>query len=336
MRLPRKFGRYELLERIAVGGTAEIYRAILTSKDDFRKTIAIKTPLPRWFGNDELARLLVDEARVLCHLTHQSIVQVLELGWEGGVPFMAMDYVDGIDCARLLNNMMKGGAPMGVGLVLHIVSSVLAALAFAHERRDERGEPLHIVHCDVSPSNILISRNGEVRITDFGIAKGSHRTEVTDAGQMRGKYAYMSPEQARGEPLDCRSDIFSLGIIMCELIFARRIFTGVDAEVLRAVSEARLDLPDLSALPPEISSIIRNSLAPDREQRYRSARAMLCDVRGAMFSMGEIATSTELAQYLGENFPPEEAASGPCFDEGIERTRPTAVLCPPQDVGHSV
>ncbi len=333
MMLPRKFGRYELLERIAVGGTAEIYRAVLTSRDGFRKTVAIKTLLPQWVGNEELARLLIDEARVLCHLTHRSIVQVFELGREGTVPFIAMDYVDGIDCARLLNYMMKGGAPLGIGLVLHIVASVLAALAFAHERKDESGEPLRIVHRDISPSNILISRDGEVRITDFGIAKGSHRTELTDAGQMRGKYAYMSPEQARGEPIDCRSDIFSLGTIMCELVFAMRLFTGSDAEVLRAVGEARFDLPDLSSIPSDVSSMIERSLAPVRELRYQSAHAMLSDAKGAMLSAGGLAAPLDLARYLGENFPEEAAAPGHDENDDVERTRPTAVLSTSCDAG---
>jgi serine/threonine protein kinase len=327
MKLPRRFGRYELVERIAVGGTAEIYRAVLNSTDGFSKTVAIKTLLPQLVGSDELSHLLIDEARVLCHLSHQSIVQVYELGDEGGIPFMAMEYVDGIDCARLLIKIIRGEAPLSTGLVLYIIASVLSALKLAHERKNEKNEPIGIVHRDVSPSNILLSWDGEVKVTDFGIAKGSHRSQLTDAGQMRGKYSYMSPEQARGEPIDHRSDIFACGIIMYELLTGRRLFSGkTDADVLSAVECASADTIDLEGLPPNLGSILLLALAADREVRYQSAGEMLDDVRNAMLTQGEIPSSAELKSHLEESFADyiEEAQ-----DEERDRrepTRPTRVL----------
>jgi serine/threonine protein kinase len=327
MKLPRRFGRYELVERIAVGGTAEIYRAVLNSTDGFQKTVAIKTLLPQWVGNDELSHLLIDEARVLCHLSHQSIVQVYELGDEGGIPFLAMEYVDGIDCARLLTKIIRDEAPLNMGLVLYIVVSVLSALRLAHERKNEKNEPIGIVHRDVSPSNILLSWDGEVKVTDFGIAKGSHRSQLTDAGQMRGKYSYMSPEQARGEPIDHRSDVFACGIIMYELLTGCRLFTGkTDADVLKAVECASASTIDLANLIPELRSILLLALAADRDARYQSAGEMLSDVRKAMLAQGEIFSSAELKRYLEESFA-DDMESGLVEDHAQnEPTRPTRVI----------
>lgn len=302
----RNLGRYRLIDRIAVGGTAEVHLAVLETTEGFAKTVAIKMLLPQWVDNEELARLLVDEARVLCHLNHRSIVQVYELGEEGGVPFMAIEYVDGIDCARLMNAAMCLGRPLPAGLGLHIVSQVLQALDFAHTRKDERGGDLSIVHRDVSPSNILISRNGEVKITDFGIAKGSHRTQSTDAGQRRGKYAYMSPEQARGEHLDCRSDVFSCGVVLFELLSARRLFAGrSELEVLRNVSEGRVDLSRLDGMPSCIRSLLMRSLEADVSARFQSAEEMLGDIAAAAAELCFTCASSELAAFVRTNFPNE-------------------------------
>jgi len=327
MKLPRRFGRYELVERIAVGGTAEIYRAVLNSTGGFQKTLAIKTLLPQWVGSDELSRLLIDEAKVLCLLNHQSIVQVYELGDESDVPFMAMEYVDGIDCARLLMKVIRGGTPLEAGLVLYIVSSVLSALEFAHSQRNERGEPIGIVHRDVSPSNILISWSGEVKVTDFGIAKGSHRSQLTDAGQMRGKYSYMSPEQARGESVDRRSDIFACGIIMYELLTGRRLFTGkTDAEVLKAVESASGNAMELAGLQPGLASVLLLALAAGRDERYQTAGEMLGEVRGAMLAQGEIRSSEDLKRHLEGAFADDIEGERCAEQERREPTRSTRVF----------
>ncbi len=315
MNLPCRFGRYTLVEKVANGGTAEVYRALLTSDSGFIKTVAIKKLLPSWDENDELRHMLVDEANVLCLLAHQSIVQVYELGSEDSTPFIAMEFVDGIDCGRLLTHIIREPAPLDAPHALYIVSQVLTALEFAHRCEDASGRPLGIVHRDISPSNILLSWNGEVKVTDFGIAKGSHRTRFTTAGQIRGKYAYMAPEQARGEQIDARADIFACGILLYELLTGRRLFDGeTDVELLRTVAHAEIKLAGIERLSAELRATIMLALSPRAETRYQSAAEMLSDVRRAARSVGEISSSLDLAAYLHDVFPDGTARTSPRAD----------------------
>ncbi|MFH1829529.1 MAG: serine/threonine-protein kinase [Pseudomonadota bacterium] len=295
------FGRYKIVEKIACGGTAEVYKATLQSDNGFAKTVAIKKLLPSWDDNEAM---LIDEANVLCHLAHQCIVQVYELGCEDGHYFIAMEYVDGIDCARLLTRAIRDEAPLPPIAALFIISQVLTALEFAHRTKDERGHPINLVHRDISPSNILLSWNGEVKVTDFGIAKGAHRTQLTDAGQVKGKYSYMAPEQAKGEPIDKRADIFACGIVLFELLTAKRLFKGAtDAEVLGKVSDADFDLKPIDSLPAGVRAPVMLALAKDPDSRYQEAGEMLFDVRNAMQGLGQIYSSLEFAHYLRETFP---------------------------------
>ncbi|MBN1282849.1 MAG: serine/threonine protein kinase [Proteobacteria bacterium] len=331
MDLPCRFGRYRLVEKIASGGTAEIYRAQLEAGDGFSKTVAIKRLLPSWFENGELARMLKDEARVLCLLPHQSIVQVQELGSEGGSPFIAMEFVHGIDCARLIGRLVRDRSPMPPGHALYVAEQVLMALDFAHRCADADGRPLGIVHRDVSPSNILLSWSGEVKVTDFGIAKGLHRTERTDAGQIRGKYSYMSPEQARGEPIDARSDLFAAGIVLFEMLAGRRLFSNrCEYETLQGVARAEFDLSAIDGLPPELRALITLALAKAPEGRYQSAGEMLAAVRAASRALGEIGSSLDLAAYLAELFPEEIARerSRSTFRQEGEPTRRIDSIAP--------
>ncbi|MFA5810974.1 MAG: serine/threonine-protein kinase [bacterium] len=312
MNLPCRFGRYTLVEKVANGGTAEVFRAVLLSDSGFSKTLAVKKLLPSWGENDELRSMLVDEANVLCLLAHQSIVQVHELGSEEGVPFIAMEYVDGIDCGRFLTHIVREGRPMAPQHALYIASQVLTALEFAHRCTDESGRPLGIVHRDVSPSNILISWNGEVKVTDFGIAKGSHRSRFTTTGQIRGKYAYMAPEQARGERIDARADLFACGIVLYELLLARRFFEAeTDVELLQKVAGARIELAGIERLPAELRAIIMLALSADPTTRYQSAAEMLTDVRRAGRALGDLSSSLELAEFLRAEFPGEAARKSP-------------------------
>ncbi len=303
MKLPHRFGRYTLLERIARGGTAEVFRARFESSDGFVKTVAIKRLLPNWCGNAELRTLLIDEARVLTHLQHQAIVQVYELGRDASVPFIAMEYVDGIDAGQLLRFCLRDEEPLPMAQALFITAQVLVALEFAHRSVGADGTPLHIVHRDISPSNILISVNGEVKVTDFGIAKGGHRTHVTAMGAPRGKYAYMAPEQARGESVDCRADLFACGIMLFELLTASRLFDApTDIEVLERVRSVDLPQERMAHLPPELRAILLLALAADSDVRYQHASEMLADVRQAMQILGAMSTSLEMAGLLHERF----------------------------------
>ncbi len=303
MRLPCQFSRYQLIEKIACGGTAEVYKARLPSDNGFAKTVAIKKLLPSLNDNDAM---LVDEANVLCHLAHQCIVQVYELGKMGEHHFIAMEYVDGIDCAILLTKAIRDQAPLRPAAALYIISQVLTALEFAHRSKDASGLPIGIVHRDISPSNILLSWNGEVKVTDFGIAKGAHRTELTDAGQVKGKYSYMAPEQARGEHIDSRADIFACGIVLYELLAAKRLFKGkTDAEILKKVGDANYDLRAIDSLPAFVRAPVMLALSKDSDSRYQTASEMLFDIHSAMLGLGEMYSSLELAEYLRQRFKDE-------------------------------
>ncbi len=324
MRAVSQFGRYSLIEKIANGGTAEVWRARLEGAGGFAKTVAVKRLLPAWCANDELQAMLVDEARVVARLQHQNIVSVLDMGLVDGVPFIAMEYVDGIDCARLLRALLHDGEPLPMPILLAIAEQVLVALTFAHRCADEAGRPLGIVHRDISPSNILLSRNGEVKVTDFGIAKGAHRSQATAVGQLRGKYAYMAPEQAAGQPIDHRADLFAAGVVLFELACARRLFQAEsECATLARVREAALPVDDLQALPAPLRAVLLLSLAREPEKRYESAEAMLAAVRVAARQLGAEASPLEIAAYLHERFPPEP---GIAPADPIEATRATRVL----------
>jgi len=304
MRLPYRFGRYLLVERIAAGGTAEIYRAVLSAKGGFSKTVAVKRLLPSWGGNGEVEAMLVDEAKALSMLQHRAIVQVMDLGFCEGSPFIAMEYVDGMDCAGLLAKLIRERSPLPAKLALYIAEQTLSALDFAHRSVDETGVPMGIVHRDVSPPNILLSWSGEVKVADFGIAKGSHRSRRTQLGQLKGKFSYMSPEQARGEDTDHRSDIYACGIVLCELVTARRIFEGRgDFEVLEKVRSAKSPPSDISGLSPELRATLMLSLAAEPSMRYQSAEEMRRDVHRCAEELGSPASPGDLSSFLASKFP---------------------------------
>lgn len=301
--LPYRFGRYTLVEKIANGGTAEVYRAILAGDEGFAKTVAVKRLLPNWGGSEKMQRMLIDEARALVFLQHQAIVQVFELGRFDGAPFLAMEYVDGIDCQRLLAEIVRDRTPLSLLHAIYIIGQVLYALEFAHSATDASGRHMGIVHRDVSPSNILFSWNGEVKVTDFGIAKGIHRTHETEAGELRGKYSYMAPEQARGLKTDARTDIFACGIVFYELLTARRLFDALtDVGVLDQVRSVIIPEEGVRVLPAEIRAILMRALAPVPSERYQHASEMFIDLRKFAHSSGATGSSLEFADFLREKF----------------------------------
>lgn len=334
MHLPYHFGRYTLLEKIACGGTAEVYRALLHAEEGFTKMVAVKRLLPAWSGSDEIERMLIDEARVLTHLQHGAIVQVIELGREEGTPFIAMEYVHGIDGARLLTELIRDREPLPLPQALYVIGQVLLALACAHRSVDDAGGPLGVVHRDVSPSNILLAWNGEVKVTDFGIAKGLHRSHETRVGQLKGKFAYMAPEQARGEPIDARADLFACGVVFFELATAGRLFDGRnDFEVLERVRRADWPREAVEGMPPEVRALLTLALAPDREQRYQTAAEMLSDVRCAARGGGDAVTAIEFAEFLRRRFPERRVPADDVIIRAVTheepRTRPIPFSPPP-------
>jgi hypothetical protein len=316
---PQQFGEYHLIERIAVGGMAEVWKARAYGLAGFEKTLVIKKILDDLARDEEFVKLFIDEARIAVLLQHQNIVQVFDLGTAEGTLYMAMEYVQGTDLSRLVKRVQEQ-EPFPVGLALFIASEVLKALRFAHERKDEQGASLAIVHCDISPHNVLISHAGEVKITDFGISRAAFQmASLHDT--VRGKYAYMSPEQIDNQAVDGRSDLFSLGILLWEVLTGRRLFKGKNKdETLTRVKRAEVPSPRLyrAQISEELEGVILKSLARQSSQRYQSAAEMLDAIGMLMVREGHRVTNNDLAAFLQAMGPEGEAAPPPKVKSNVE------------------
>lgn len=296
---PEVFGQYQLLDKIATGGMADVFRARLTGAMGFEKILVIKRILDSLAKDDEFKELFQTEAKIAALLSHVNIVQVFELGEHNGALFIAMEHVNGIDLARLASRARALGE-FPVPLALFIVGEVLRALQFAHVAEHE-GKPLNVVHCDISPQNILLSFAGEVKLTDFGISRAAIQQGNQDV--IRGKYAYMSPEQVEARPLDGRSDLFSLGIVLYELLTGRRLFKARNRdETLARVRRA--EVPSPRAYRPEISEDLEDfllrTLSRHREDRWANAGEMLDALAQLIVREGHRASNNQLADFLRE------------------------------------
>ncbi len=279
--LPRsQIGPYRLLRRIGQGGMAEVYEAMVYGGSGFEKKVAIKVLLPELRGRGDLERILIDEARLGARLVHRNLVQVHDLGLDGDIYYVRMDLVDGADLASLIRPTLGSSAGPErrvkcppVELSLLVAEEIAVALDFVHRFSDDAGRPLGLVHRDISPSNILISRSGEVKLADFGIAKATHLTEITRGNVRKGKYAYMSPEQVDNQRLTSASDQFALGVTLMELCLGRRPY---DAESVMGTMERirQAAPPDLTGLGGELPTIIRRCLARDPAERYATTEQL--------------------------------------------------------------
>lgn len=323
---PEVFGHYTLLEKIATGGMAEVYRARSQGALGFEKILVIKRILDTLARDDEFKELFKVEARIAAMLSHVNIVQVFELGQVGDHLFIAMEYVHGIDLARLLTRA-RGLGDFPVPLALLIGLEVLRALQFAHVATDAEGRPLHVVHCDISPQNILISFAGEVKITDFGISRAAIQKGSQEV--IRGKYAYMSPEQVEGRPLDGRSDIFSLGIVLYELLTGRRLFKARSRdETLARVRRAEVPSPRpyRAEISEDLESFLLKTLSRRPEDRWADATEMLDALSALVVREGHRATNTDLAAYVRDVIEAHQAASAP--GEAARPARPVRQVPP--------
>jgi serine/threonine protein kinase len=275
------YGPYRLLERVAMGGMAEVFKAKRTGVEGFEKVLAVKRILPHLSDNKEFVDMFIDEAKMVAGLAHPNIVQIFDLGKIDKSYYIAMEYVHGRDLRSILRRARELEIRMPLDLSLLVVSRVCSALEFAHRKKDERGRAMMIVHRDISPQNILISFEGDVKLTDFGIAKAATKASITDAGALRGKLLYMSPEQAWGKAMDRRSDIFSLGIVFYEMVTDHRPFLGSsEMSILEMVRECNVASPSTlnPRIPEKLESAIMRSLARDPEDRYQDAAEMYRDL----------------------------------------------------------
>lgn len=271
---PIPFGRHLLLERINVGGMAEVFRAKSFGVEGFERIVAVKRILPTLADDEEFITMFIDEARIAAHLTHQNIVQIFELNRAEKTFFISMEYVAGHDLRLILDHQKKQRRPMEVPKAAFIVSRVAEALEYAHRKRDPAGRDLKIIHRDVTPQNVIVSFEGEVKLCDFGIAKAATRVSRTQVGVLKGKFAYMSPEQVRGQPTDRRSDIFALGVIFYEMLTGERLFLGEsDYATLDSVRQAVIPPPSKynPNLSPGLEAVLLKMLARDPKDRYQWA-----------------------------------------------------------------
>jgi TonB family protein len=297
-----RFGQYEILERIASGGMAELFRARLSGAEGFRKIVAIKKILPHLSGDEEFLTMFADEAKLAAQLSHPNIVHIFDLGRiDSGGYFIAMEHVEGRDLRSILHMVRETGLKVPVPLAVSIAAKVASALDYAHRRRGDDGESLHIVHRDVSPPNILVSTNGDVKLCDFGIAKAASKVSRTESGALKGKLPYMSPEQAWARPVDQRSDIYSLGSVLFEMLTGRKLFSG-DSElgVLEKVRAGEVVPPSTenSDVSPALDALVLKALAREPDGRYVTASEMLRDLEAVLRSYEPAPSSSDLAVYV--------------------------------------
>ena len=300
--MPKTVGRYQIVDRLAVGGMAELFKATLTGEHGFEKLVAIKKILPHLAVDRQFVEMFIDEARITAQLDHRHIVQVFELGTDADTPYIAMQYVDGLDVLALLRECARAQIRLPPDLAGLIARDVLDALDYAHNARDSMGRPLGIIHRDISPGNVLLSWRGDVKLTDFGIARAAERRHKTEAGKLKGKYGYMSPEQVSGSEVDIRSDVFSVGILLAEMVMARRLFTSTnDLDILLMVRDARLDRLHkyASEFPIELRVLTVRALQRRPEDRWNNA-AEFRDALDEWIRRTTRVSSRNLADLLGQ------------------------------------
>ena len=309
---PIQFGKYTLFERIGRGGMAEVYKGRIQGPAGFERVFVVKRILPHLSEEPTFIRMFVEEAKLSARLNHPNIVQIFELGNVEGEYFISMEYIRGRDLADTMRAIWKTMGPPRPELVAYVGREACRALAYAHSLTDDSGNPLGMIHRDVSPSNIMLSYEGGVKILDFGIAKAlGEAPETTKSGTMKGKYAYMAPEQTEnGDDVDSRIDIFSCGIVLHEVLTGRRLFKGAnDIQTIERVRRCEVPPPSFQnpMCPPELDNVVLKALARNRDDRFATAAEMadaLDDVvHASRFQPGH------LAQLLHDLFPLEGGAA---------------------------
>ncbi len=326
---------FRLVRKIADGGMGSVHEAVLDGTDGFKKTVVIKTVLESLTRNDEFVEMFIGEAKLVADLVHQNICQVYQLGKFENRYYIAMEYVAGVNLKEFLDRHLLDGLLIPPELGTFIVSRVCRGLEYAHRKRDARGHLLGVVHRDVSPKNIMIAADGEVKLTDFGIAKARHYMKDQEGEVLMGKVQYMSPEQAQYLPTDARSDLFSLGVVMFELLTGQILFgsdstaTAMQNVVYKPIPPPRKLNP---AIPEEIERIILKAVQRDPAKRYATAGEMGYDLEYAIYGQGYGPTIVTLEKYLRKLFPllyPAAEREG-----GETKRRGTKTIPIPKPKGH--
>src|SRR5262245_45454581 len=290
--------RYRVIETLESGGMAEVFRAESTGLQGFRKQVAIKRVLPHLGRKSKFISMFLDEARLSAQLSHSNCVQVFDIGVGDDAYFIVMEFVEGANLKSIATSMRNQGRTFPIPAATYIAHEICKGLSYAHELTDRSGVSLHLVHRDVSPPNVLVTKYGEVKIVDFGLAKASSQLEQSEPGIIKGKFSYLSPEAALGQEVDRRADIFAVGVILWELLASRRLFTGdTDVQILHKVQAAKV--PPISQInrnvPPELERIVHRALARDLTERYPSARELGQDLSRFMFGFAQPVSGYDIA-----------------------------------------
>lgn len=326
---PPQLGRYRVVRRLGAGGMAEVFLARSAGAEGVDKLLVVKRVLPTFARSQKFRSMFIDEAKVAMRLNHSNVVQVYAFEQAKDEFLLAMEFIDGLDVGRLVSAAKRKGTKFPYALAAYIVSEVAKGLDYAHHRKDEQGESLDIVHRDVSPQNVLLSYEGAVKIADFGIARA--RLVSEDTGVIKGKFSYMSPEQARGTKIDKRSDVYALGVLLAELLMGRAMYAGqVGLEVLELVRQGTRTLPRSvdPSVPKELDDIVKKATAFDVDERYPTARALAVALSHWLHSQDDIVDGATLESFIVEHAPREVTSNetgreGAGDDRVPERTRAT-------------
>jgi len=288
---------------------AEVFIAESSGLEGFKKRVCIKRVLPHLSEKKRFIAMFLDEARLSAHLSHSNVVQVFDIGVGDKTYFIVMEYVDGADLKQVIKHVRDNNRPFPIEQAVYICGKMCEGLAYAHDETNEKGEALNAVHRDISPPNVLLSKHGEIKIVDFGLAKASTQLEKSEAGIIKGKFSYLAPEAAHGNEVDARADIFAVGIILWEMLAGRRLFQGnSDYETVKQVQAAKI--PPISKINSEadehLESILARALARDRDRRYANAQGLGRDLARYLYKLGKPVSAFDIA----------ELVRGPMMDRG--------------------
>ncbi|MGA7614884.1 MAG: protein kinase, partial [Thermoanaerobaculia bacterium] len=332
-----QFGQYVLIEKIATGGMAEVWKARMRGVEGFEKIVAIKKILPHLSDNQEFVEMFIDEAKLAAQLNHNNIIHIYDLGKIASSYYIAMEYIEGCDLKTILRQGDERSHPIPLELSVFVASKVAAALDYAHRKRDMQDREMGLVHRDVSPQNVLISHEGDIKLCDFGIAKAASKASHTQAGALKGKLQYMSPEQAWGRPIDRRSDIFALATVLFEMLTGRKLFTGEnEISILDQVREAKVVAPSTinDEVPPDVDAIVLKALQKEPEGRYQTAAEMARDLDAVLYGFRPTPTSADLAIYMHRLFSEQPPMAAPIIEEPAvpAAQTPTIEISTPQGI----
>jgi len=319
--------RYHVVSKIAHGGMAEIFLAVQKGEQGFAKPVVLKRILPKLAEDPHFVRMLVDEAHIASTLNHSNLVQVLDLGKTGGQYFLVLEFVDGWSLEQVRRRALAAKLKMPIPLILSIVSSLCRGLAYVHTR-ERSGKSLGIVHRDVTPQNVMISQQGEVKLADFGIAKAVGKSEKSATGMIKGKFAYMSPEQSLARPLDARSDLFSVGTVLYLLTTGKKPFDGpTDADIILQVRRARPEKPSalVRDLNPDVERLINRALRADPDKRWQSAEQMADKIDAILVKLGQPSGPAPLKRWL-ETLSAKDGAKPPPIPDAAAVTDPSIAV----------